>query len=171
MNLLREIVESYVMTQNDKESKCVGQKGIPIGNLTSQIFANIYLNEFDRFIKHCLKIKKHLRYGDDFIIITDNLNQLKNWRNSSVEFLQKKCQLDINKKNDILIIAKWGLKFLGTIIFPQGRKLNKRNLVRTEERLSFKNISSYHGLIKKHCKVKDIKKFNWQVLDYYEKQF
>jgi len=53
---------------------------MPIGNLTSQIFANIYLNELDRFVKHELKVKHYLRYGDDFILIHADLKKLKDLR-------------------------------------------------------------------------------------------
>ncbi len=171
--LLREIIGSYGMGQNEREreSMCVTRKGMPIGNLTSQIFANIYLNEFDRFIKHELKVKNYLRYGDDFIIIADNSKQLEKIRSSAIEFLNDKFQLEINKKHDIIIKAKQGLKFLGVVIFPNGRKLNKRNSTRVKENLKLKNISSYSGLVKKHSQIKKIKEFNWIILDYYDNQF
>jgi len=144
---------------------------MPIGNLTSQIFANIYLNEFDRFIKHDMKVKNYLRYGDDFIIIADNLNRLGKIRGAAVNFLSEKLRLEINKKNDIIVKARQGLKFLGTEIFPKGRRLNKRNSARVKENLNLKNISSYSGLVKKHGKIKKIKEFNWIILDYYDNQF
>ena len=54
-----------------------GSKGIPIGNLTSQLFANVYLNELDQFIKHGLKVKKYARYTDDFVIVSHNRNYLE----------------------------------------------------------------------------------------------
>ena len=144
---------------------------MPIGNLTSQIFANIYLNEFDKFIKHDMKVKNYLRYGDDFIIIADNLNRLGKIRSAAVKFLSEKLRLEINKKNDIIVKARQGLKFLGTEIFPKGRRLNKRNSARVKENLNLKNISSYSGLVKKHGKIKKIKEFNWIILDYYDNQF
>jgi len=144
---------------------------MPIGNLTSQIFANIYLNEFDKFIKHDMKVKNYLRYGDDFIIIADNLNRLGKIRGAAVNFLSEKLRLEINKKNDIIVKARQGLKFLGTEIFPKGRRLNKRNSARVKENLNLKNISSYSGLVKKHGKIKKIKEFNWIILDYYDNQF
>ncbi len=168
LNLLREIITSHKVSQNERECAC--RKGMPIGNLTSQIFANIYLNEFDRFIKHGLKVKNYLRYGDDFIIVADNMEQLKVIRSNSIKFLQEELRLEINKKNDIIIKASWGLKFLGVSIFPKGRRLKKRNLTRVKENLNLKNISSYSGLIKKHSKIKKIKEFNWIILDYYDKQ-
>lgn len=162
----------YVKTrERERESKCVVRKGMPIGNLTSQIFANIYLNEFDRFIKHKLKVKNYLRYGDDFIIIADNLEKLEKIRNAAIKFLDDNLRLEINKRHDIIIKAKQGLKFLGVVIFPKGRKLNRRNSTRIKENLKLKNISSYNGLVKKHSQIKKIKEFNWIILNYYDNQF
>ena len=64
MWLLEEIIESF-------------PKGLPIGNLTSQIFANIYMNEFDQFVKHELRVKYYVRYTDDFAIVSDNQYTLR----------------------------------------------------------------------------------------------
>jgi len=138
---------------------------MPIGNLTSQVLANIYLNELDRFAKHTIKPQAYLRYGDDFIIISENLDQLKQNRDKIIEFLKEKLRLEINAKSDIIIKARWGLKFLGMEIFPKGRRLNKRNWNRAKSRLNLQNISSYSGLVKQHSKTKKIQEFNWIVLE------
>lgn len=61
--LLAQIIDSF-------HSEFGEEKGIPLGNLTSQIFANIYMNELDQFIKHTLKITYYLRYADDFLILS-----------------------------------------------------------------------------------------------------
>jgi retron-type reverse transcriptase len=66
-----------------------GPKGIPIGNLTSQLFANIYLNELDQFIKHHLRVKYYIRYMDDFVIVSDDKNQLKIWREENKKIFTK----------------------------------------------------------------------------------
>jgi RNA-directed DNA polymerase len=162
LRLIKKVVESYRIRQieRERESKIAPLKGMPIGNLTSQILANIYLNELDRFVKHMIKPQAYLRYGDDFIIITKNLNELKRIRNKAIEFINKKLQLEINAKNDIIIKVKWGLKFLGVWIYPGGRKLNKRNKKRIRTRLEHKNIPSYSGLVKKHGRKKFIKELN-----------
>lgn len=78
--------------------------------------------------------------------------------------------MEINAKNDIMIKARQGLKFLGVEIFPRGRRLNKRNLQRVKTRLNLNNISSYNGLVKKHNKQKNIKEFNWLVLETLEQK-
>lgn len=138
---------------------------MPIGNLTSQIFANIYLNEFDRFVKHKLKPKAYVRYGDDFILIEINLARLRFFRIEAIGFLKNELKLKINPKSDKIMKLRHSLKYLGVKIWPLGRTLNKRSLSRVENRLNQKNISSYSGLIKKHTKAKLIKKFNWLVYE------
>ena len=106
-----------------------------------------------------------MRYGDDFIIISKNLYQLKKDRIKIIKFLKEKLLLEINAKNDIILKVSWGLKFLGVWIFPNGRKLNKRNWCRAKNKLDHKNISSYGGLVKQHSGEKRIKEFNWIVLE------
>jgi hypothetical protein len=155
MSLFKKVICSYSI---------FSKKGIPIGNLTSQIFANIYLNEFDRFIKIYIKPKAYLRYGDDFIIVLDNLTCLKDVRNQSIKFLSEILHLQMNKKNDIVVKAKRGLKFLGAEIFPEGMRLNKKNWYKINSRLSHRNVSSYRGLVKKYDK-KNLKYFNWKILE------
>lgn len=161
--LLAEIIGSYSVPA--EENKSARQKGIPIGNLTSQIFANIYLNEFDRFIKNAMKPLAYLRYGDDFIIMEDNLNSLHQIKGEAARFLKEKLRLEINEKNDIIVKAKQGIRFLGVEIFPKGRRLNKRNWRRAKSKLNLANIPSYSGLVKKHSKEKRIKEFNWIILE------
>ena len=68
-------------------------QGLPIGNLTSQFFANIYLNELDQFAKHDLKARYYMRYVDDFLILSDYKNQLKEWRNQIIYFLEVSVHL------------------------------------------------------------------------------
>lgn len=161
--LLMEVIKSYSVPA--EKSKSTRQKGIPIGNLTSQIFANIYLNEFDRFIKHIIKPLAYLRYGDDFIVIEGDLNRLCQIKEETAKFLKERLRLEINAKSDIMLKIKQGIRFLGVEIFSKGRKLNKRNWRRAKSRLQLTNIPSYSGLVKKHSKEKRIKEFNWIVLE------
>jgi len=163
INILKETIASYSSSAREREG--LPRKGIPIGNLTSQIFANIYLNELDRLAKHIIKPQAYLRYGDDFIIISENLDQLKRNRIKTIEFLKERLHLEINAKNDIIIKANWGLKFLGVWIFLKGRKLNKRNWQRAKDKLNYKNISCYVGLVKQHSRKKRIKEFSWIILE------
>lgn len=158
--IIKEIIGSYYVSEIGKN-----KKGIPIGNLTSQIFANIYLNELDRFVKNYLKPRFYLRYGDDFIIVEKSENKLRQIRDKTVDFLSKNLDLKINKKNDIIIKPNQGLKFLGTVIYPSGRKLNKRNIFRAGDRLKVENLSSYQGIAKAH-QLKLLKEINWRAVNF-----
>jgi len=106
LQLIREIIDSLD-----------GENGIPIGNLTSQLFANIYLNELDQFVKHHLKVKYYCRYVDDFVLLYKNRNQLKKWREGIKEFLKNKLQLEIHSQKQEIFPAKIGIDFLGYHIF------------------------------------------------------
>ena len=67
-----------------------GEKGMPLGNLTSQFFANVYLNELDYFVKHKLKAKYYIRYVDDFVILHTSKKQLEDWKQQIDKFLKEK---------------------------------------------------------------------------------
>jgi len=136
---------------------------MPIGNLTSQIFANIYLNELDRFVKHGLKVKYYLRYGDDFILIHNDLEKLRMFREQTILFLKEKLKLKLNPKNDKILKLSHGLRFLGVVIRPNDRRLKKRSIRRMQSRLSYRNVSSYYGLVNKHQNQKSINEFIWRV--------
>jgi len=157
-NLLKEVIFSY-RTLPGRDL------GMPIGNLTSQIFANIYLNELDRFIKHELKVKAYVRYGDDFVVFARDFRRLKFIRNEVVLFLENELKLNINPKSDKIIKSTHGLKFSGITLWPNGRTLSRRNLKRIKRRLNMRNISSYHGLIVKHGNCKKLKYFNWTLIE------
>ena len=135
---------------------------MPIGNLTSQIFANIYLNELDRFVKHVLKPKGYLRYGDDFILVADSQSTLEVMRCEVITFLSSALKVNINPKSDKILKVSQGLYFLGAMIWPTGRRLNARAMGRIETRLSEKNIGSYWGLLSAHTQ-KGMRKFGWMV--------
>ena len=99
---------------------------MPIGNLTSQLFANIYLNEFDDFIKHQFKIKNYVRFTDDFVIVSPDKELLLNLIPKIKQFLTKKLKLKIHP--DKILIRKYnqGVDFLGYILFPYYRFLRTK---------------------------------------------
>ena len=77
----------------------MGRKGLPIGNLTSQFFANVYLNELDQFVKHRLKCKYYLRYCDDFVMLFEERDKLLKWKAEVELFLADRLKLRLNKKD------------------------------------------------------------------------
>ena len=92
--------------------------GLPIGNLTSQVFANFYMDTFDHFVKHDLKIQYYGRYVDDFIIVHEDKEYLKTLIPKLAEFLQSELQVTIHPKKVYLQHYSKGVKFLGTVILP-----------------------------------------------------
>lgn len=157
MLLIREVLKSY--------STHTEGVGIPIGNLTSQLFSNIYLNELDRFVKHVLQPQAYLRYGDDFVLFEADEKKLKNMKAVTTEFLSDKLKLSLHSKNNLIVKARHGLKFLGTELWSSGRRLSKRNKNRIASRLSLRNTPSYYGVISKHGDEKMQKWLSWQVHD------
>ena len=92
------------------------KRGLPIGNLTSQFFANVYLNELDQFVKHSLKAKYYIRYVDDFVLLSDNKGTLIKWRQDIETFLAEKLLLRLHPKRRKLQPISNGIDFLGYII-------------------------------------------------------
>lgn len=103
--------------------------GIPVGNLTSQLFANIYLNYLDHFIKEVLRIKYYARYMDDMVIVYPDKMQLWLWLIEIRMFIEGKLKLQLNKKTSVFNIKR-GIDFLGYRQFPGFRILRKRVMVR-----------------------------------------
>ena len=114
--------------------------GLPLGNLTSQLFANIYMNYFDQWVKHKLKARHHIRYADDFVFFSQN----KKWLVSIVpqiqEFLQINLKLSLHPDKLYLKTVASGMDFLGWVNFPDYRLLRHK----TRQRM-FKNIRSSTG--------------------------
>lgn len=116
--LARLILESSVTY---KES---GACGIPIGNLTSQLFANIYLNELDYFVKHKLKVKHYIRYVDDFIFLQESKQSLHEIKKQVIGFLES-LRLGIHTKRAVVFPVSLGIDFLGYRVFNSYRLLRK----------------------------------------------
>lgn len=157
LTLIWEVLRSY-------KTHATGV-GMPIGNLTSQIFSNIYLNELDRYVKHKLKPKAYLRYGDDFLLFDMDEKRLKNMREEAIEFISDVLKLPIHSKNNLIFKAKHGLKFLGLILYPSGRKLNKRIKNRIKTRFDLKNASSYWGVVTNYSNKKAIEELQWRLIE------
>jgi hypothetical protein len=125
-------------------------KGLPIGNLTSQFFANIYLNELDQFVKHELKAKYYLRYVDDFVILEKERAQLEFYKSAITEFVDKKLKLTVHPDKLFLRPIADGIDFVGYVIRP-GYVLVRRRVVGqwrrkmdlTDEKLREQAFASY----------------------------
>jgi retron-type reverse transcriptase len=109
------------------------KKGIPIGNLTSQFFANIYLNPFDHYIKEALGCKAYIRYVDDFVIFGNDKNELWQVLEQCRKFLAQ-FRLLLHPKKSEVMTTKDGVEFLGHRVFPDFRLLKKQNIKRFKRR-------------------------------------
>ena len=110
--LLKHIPEHKTLFKQAKN------KGFPIGNLTSQFFANVYLNEVDQFIKRKLKCRYYIRYTDDSLILHPNKEQLKKWMEKIEAFLKENLDLTLNISKIAIRQISNGIDFIGYIIRP-----------------------------------------------------
>lgn len=159
--------------------------GLPIGNLTSQVFANFFLSEYDHFIKHTLGIKCYVRYVDDCVFVHKNKQVLKHVIKKSKKFLIKQLNLTLHPKKIYLQPAKNGVAFLGTYIKPNYTVCshrvknnfvdclkkyttiaNKHKLSKQEKQNCLSSINSYLGIIS-HYKTYKFRKN--QIIRYFEK--
>ena len=104
------------------------QNGMPLGNLTSQFFANIYLNELDYFVKHKLKAKYYIRYVDDFVILYESREQLEIWKKEIDNFLRNRLRLELHSEKSKIICLSKGIDFVGFRNFYYFKLLRKRNV-------------------------------------------
>lgn len=159
MALLENIIESYISEQ----SNLFERRGIPIGNLTSQLFANVYMNEFDQFIKHELRVKHYARYTDDFVILSDDRQYLVNLLPVIEQTLKERLSLTLHPGKIHLTTLLQGIDFLGYVIRPHHhliRTVTKRRMIRKlkvkiaeheEEKISaeelVQTLNSYLGVL------------------------
>lgn len=104
-----------------------GENGMPLDNLTSQFFANVYLNELDQFVKHKLKAKYYIRYVDDFVLLHSSKEQLKEWKKEIETFLEEKLKLELHPDKSKIINLSKGVDFVGFRNFYHYKLLRKRN--------------------------------------------
>lgn len=144
--VLCSVVESF-STNNINDSK----KGIPLGNLTSQLYINIYLHELDFYIKHKLNIKRYIRYADDFVIVSNNKLELQNLLQLIAVKLKSDLKLDLHPQKVHIRSLFSGVDFLGWVHFPRYRVLRtvtKKRMFRTlSDNLSSASKESYLGLL------------------------
>ena len=140
--LLREVIESFNYDRNDK--------GLPLGNLTSQLFCNVYMNEFDQFVKHRLKAKYYIRYADDFVFLSASKDWLLSILPQISDFLNDSLRLLLHPDKVHIKSLASGVDFLGWVNFPHHRVLRntskKRMLKRIYKKPKNEVLQSYLGL-------------------------
>lgn len=150
MRLIEDVIESFY-------------PGMPLGNLTSQLFANVYMNKLDQFIKHKLKVKGYLRYSDDFILLHSDKFILENYVFQIREFLNTQLKLQLHERKIIIVKYRSGIDFLGYICFPYFTIIRTRTKKRMFRKLDRTNATSYIGVLK-HCRSYRLRKVLMQKL-------
>ena len=154
MLLLENIIRSF--------SSALG-RGLPLGNLTSQLLVNVYMNEFDQVMKHHMKAKYYIRYADDFVVLSHDKDVLYELLPKIGDFIQEHLKLDLHlDKVSICTIAS-GVDFLGWVHFPNHRVLRtttKRRMFRRiqEHKGNEETLQSYLGLLS-HGNARKLQKF------------
>jgi len=120
------LINRILKTNNLKNS--MNNVGMPLGNLTSQFFANIYLNELDYFVKHTISAKYYLRYVDDFVILHKSKFQLESWKNDIIIFLGYNLKLKLHPEKSKIYPLSRGIDFLGFRTYYHFRLLRRRNI-------------------------------------------
>lgn len=133
---------------NNFDSKIKG-KGMPLGNLTSQFFANVYLNELDYFVKHNLKAKYYIRYVDDFVILHEQKNILEDYKQRINYYLLNNLKLELHPEKSSIFPLRKGVTLLGYRNFYHYRLLRKSNLRKFERNLNEKLMLLKEGILTK----------------------
>ncbi len=161
--LLGQIIESF----NSKGKVGVG---LPLGNLTSQLLINIYMNEFDQFVKREFKVKYYIRYADDFVILLEEKIDLENLLPKISEFLKDRLKLSLHPDKVYIKTLSLGIDFLGWIHFPDHRVLRNATKWRMYRRLfdhpTEETWQSYLGLLQHGNAWKIKRKIEFDFLDF-----
>lgn len=144
LGLLREVIGSFSSTSRGV--------GLPLGNVTSQLLVNVYMNEFDQFTKHTLKAKQYIRYSDDFVLLSGCYDELENYIFAIKTYLHEQLKLELHPGKMYIKALASGVDFLGWVNFTDHRVLRTstkhRMIKRVAENPSEEIISSYLGLLK-----------------------
>ena len=158
--ILLSILKKYISDPNIiwllekviKSFSSVSGRGLPLGNLTSQLFVNIYMNEFDQWIKHHMKAKHYIRYADDFVILSHDKPGLEELLPKAGDFLSETLKLDVHPDKVFIKTLASGVDFLGWVHFSDHRVLRtttkRRMFKRIKKNLAPEILNSYLGLLK-----------------------
>jgi RNA-directed DNA polymerase len=141
--LLGQVIDSF---------ETVLGKGLPLGNLTSQLLVNVYMNEFDQYVKRALKVKDYIRYADDFVVLTQDRDELLQILKDMRQFLKEKLALSLHPHKVSISTVASGVDFLGFVHFTDHRTLRtvtKRRMLKCCRGLSLESVTlqSYLGLL------------------------
>ena len=144
ISLLSKIIKSFQSTEEGR--------GLPLGNLTSQLLVNIYMNEFDQFVKHKLKAKYYIRYADDFVFLSDDKVWLESILSQVAAFLGERLKLSLHPDKVFIKTLASGVDFLGWVHFGDHRVVRPMTERRMWTRIAetegkVETVQSYLGLL------------------------
>ena len=142
LHLIDLVIDSF--TSSEAPESAVG---LPLGNVTSQLFANVYLHELDNFVKQTLRQKHYLRYCDDFVIVASQREELEALIQPIDTFLQERLRLTLHPKKIILRELRQGIDYLGYVLFLKHRLLRTRTKRRMKRRLKERYVDYLSGRI------------------------
>lgn len=148
--LLDQIIGSF---QKDKG------RGIPLGNVTSQLFCNIYLNQLDQFVKHSLTVKYYIRYCDDLVLLDENRDILEEYVPKIQDFLRKDLKLKLHPGKIIIRKLKQGIDFLGYVVLPHHTVMRTKTKKRMFKKLKQKRKALDAGLISRESYQQSVKSY------------
>ena len=179
LTLIKQILDSFevknkvLITSVTAESVNISKQGLPLGNVTSQLFANIYLNELDQFVKHNLKVKSYFRYADDFVLLSGGRVTLESNTLELQNFLDKNLELQLHPSKISIRKVTQGVDFVGYVILPNAvvlrtktkKRIFKKIKIAKDKLVNKKSTkenfnqtkTSYLGILT-HCKDKEIKR-------------
>lgn len=149
VGLLKEIIRSFEVKPG---------KGMPLGNLTSQLFANVYMDPLDKFVKHELRVKHYIRYADDFLLFSQDPSELLGYFIEINNFIKSKLKLSLHPNKIVLRKLNWGIDFVGYITLPYyslPRKTTVKRIIKALVKLAIQKpeevdagLQSYLGYLK-----------------------
>lgn len=139
----KNVIKLIIQIMKNHKTKRKGA-GMPLGNLTSQFFANVYLNELDQYVKHELKIKYYIRYVDDFVILSNSKEELEFYTERIRAFLCEKLKISLHPKKTKIFNMSDGVAFLGLRIFENHKLLKECNIRKFRNKL--KRLCAQHDI-------------------------
>lgn len=136
-----ELTDQYTLVlypgddPEDPEAAASRPRGLPIGNQTSQFWANCYLNPLDQLVKSELRCPAYLRYADDFLLFAEDKATLHRWKAAIIAFLATRLRLVLHERESAVSPVETGIPFLGFRVYPDHRRLRRRNGVAFARRL------------------------------------
>lgn len=170
--LLAQVIDSFFSQKHIYAIADMCKRGLPLGNLTSQLLVNIYMNELDQYVKNKLKVKYYVRFADDFVVLGNDKKYLENLLLQISNFLEKELKLQLHPNKVSIKSFASGVDFLGWVHFPKHRVLRT-----STKRRMFKNLKknckpetaqSYLGMLK-HGNARQIEAKVHEKLRQYEK--